>query len=501
MVAGKIAPREKPDPTLPTGDILVDAWMVRILSHAKEPLLFDFHTDKIARGDRIRHRYLWLRNSKVHELFRFRTEVLAELRRHLVARGFDEVETPLLANRFTPDAAESFLAIRGRREVFALPGRRPVHPTILMASGFDRVFEVSRRLSRKKSYGPFQQPEFSVLDVSLAYSGERDLFRVEDDLFAHVWSKALGEELVGTHERVGDGPGPEGTALPKPIPTLTFDEAFARYGSDCPDLRFGLELAGPADGAWRGFAVPGGAARLKEKEGDLAKLADGKTAALHLIGADGKAAPALDAATAADAARTLALKPGDFGVVARSYDRTAAAALAGRARALAGRALGGFERKHALVRITRLPFFRYDTASAAWVLRGDPLTRAVPEELEGDPHRMRGLAHHLVLDGVNVGGGSIRNHSVHEQQQLFGALGLDALDLDRRYGALLQVLRFGVPPHGRFAVGIDRLVALLRGLESIDDVIALPKMPDGSDPLTRSPWPIDNDLVRGLFGL
>lgn len=503
-VSGKVLLRRPPDAANPTGEVLLEAGAFRALSPAKAPLLYDFRADDLPRADRIRHRYLYLRKPAVHEVFAFRTRVLAAVRRFLAARAFDEVETPILGNRWTPEAVESFLAIRERGAIFALPGARTLYGPLLMASGFDRTFEIARRFRRKKSYGPFQQPEFSVLEIMMAFVGEAGLLKLETEVFAEA-AKAAAVELGAMKE-------------------LPFEEAELRYGSDCPDLRFGLEIqdlsklmamtrlpdirALGATGGIRGLLVPSAeAARLPEDLAPFEKLGEGGPASLHWIRGRGDEAPVvspeapIDQWFARDLLRGLEAKAGDLALVTISKSRGAASRLAGAARVRLARVLGLGEGKHALVRVTRLPFFRFDAATGGWALRGDPLSRPVEAEIEGDPHRMHGLAHYVVLDGVNVGGGSIRNHDLTLQRRLFGLLGLGPGEVDQRFAQLLDALRFGVPPFGRIAIGVDRLVALLRGLSSIDEVIPLPKTSEGVDPLARSPWPIDAGVVRGLFGL
>jgi len=167
------------------GQIVVEAKELEFISFARDPLLFDPHGD-VPEAERIRHRYLWLRSRAAHENFRFRTQVVAELRRHLIAQRFEEVETPLLANRWTPGLSEVFLAARELKQLFALPGERTVHGALLMAGGFDRVFEIARRFRRIPSYDAFQQPEYDVLDGSVAYVDEENLFKIVDELLKTV---------------------------------------------------------------------------------------------------------------------------------------------------------------------------------------------------------------------------------------------------------------------------------------------------------------------------
>jgi aspartyl-tRNA synthetase len=503
-VTGTVAAREKADSKKPTGEIFVAVKAVEFVSFASTPLLFDPKDPAVPDSERVRHRYLYLRAPSVHENMRFRTQVRTELRRFLEQKQFEELEQPLLANKWTPDAKESYLAVRNRREVFALPGSRTVHGAILMAGGFDRVFEIGRRFRRIAAYGPFQQPEYDVLDATMAYVDESNLFKVVDELLAHVW-----EAVLGPRERFH-------------VTELSADDAMKRYGTLAPDLRYGLEIhdvtahasASRAHelrelrfngGALRAVRVAGGEEKLAEKDAELLKLASPKVS-LHWLSLAPEGTPresgtaAFDEALAGAILHAVHAEKGDRVLVAMGPEH-AAALVAGQVRAHVGAKLKLSERKHALVRIQRLPYFRYDAAKGELVPSGDPLAMPVEAELDGDPKQLHGTGFFLVLDGVNIGGGALRNHDLHLQNRVFEALRLSTLEIDQRFSGLLKTLRFGVPPHGRFGLGVDRLAALLKGLTSIHEMIPLPKAQDGQDPLTRSPWPIDNNVVRALFAL
>jgi aspartyl-tRNA synthetase len=507
-VKGKVEGRKQADPASPTGEVEVVATAFEPLSSASEPLLFDPKDDKVPRAERIRHRYLYLRKPAVHKTFAFRTKLVHEARRFLVGRQFTEVETPILANKWTPEAHEFYLAIRDRVEVFALPGHRPIHGTVLMASGFDRVFEVARRFRRKDVYGPWQQPEFSVLDVNAAFVDETDLHALEDALLQHLWREVLGVEDLT-------------------VETLTYDEALVKYGTDCPDARYALEIqdvTGPASvslvpdirelyeagGSLRAIRVPCGVERVKERELDEVRaLLAGRGPKAGLIwisvGDDGAFQDSgtirSDRIVAREIVSRTKAEPGDMVVVALESDLVAASALACDVRERLAHQLGLIDpTRKALVRVTRLPYCRYDPTHG-WGLTGDLLSRPVTEELDGDPFQLHAYAHVLALNGVNVGGGSIRNHARHVQNKLFEIYELAPEEIDKRFGQILAVLQYGVPPHGRIALGVDRLAALALGLSSIDEVIPMPKADDGLDPLTRSPWPIQTSHVRGLLGL
>ncbi|HVY62617.1 MAG TPA: amino acid--tRNA ligase-related protein [Planctomycetota bacterium] len=510
MVLGHVRPREAADAALPTGEVFVEAYGVMMLAQAKAPIVYDFHDAAIAPRERVRHRYVYLRKPEVHETFAFRTRLQAEARRFLLERAFVEVETPILGNRYTPDNADTYFAIRGRNQVFALPGRRPVQGPLLMASGFDRTFEVARRFRRRRAYGPLQQPEFTVLELMMAFVQEKDLTGLAEQLLAHLWKALLGEELK------------------LPVPRIPYEDAWNQFGTDAPDVRFSLvwkDMTQPAaqakeprirdallaGGAVRAVLVPQAAAKLEAALPELDRLAaERKGSALFAVqvGAEGAAARLgpeswpFDAGLAGDVARALNARPKDLAVVAFARDRASAGLLGASVRLWLARALKlDLEKKHGVALVTKLPYHKYDAAARRWVVAGDPLAKPVEGDLEGDPTRMRAQAFEVVVNGHEVGNGAVRNHAIEAQQKLFAQLGMTPGEVDARFGQVLRAGRYGMPPHGRIALGVDRLVAILRGLDSIAETIPLPKLPDGTDPLTRSPWPIEPAMVKGLFGL
>jgi len=507
---GKVALRDKPDPKSATGEIAVEASDARLISNPLKAPLFDFHDEKLAKEQRIRHRYLYLRKPAAHENFRFRTQLLHEARRHLVQEGFLEVETPLLANKWTPEQTDAYLAIRARNEVFALPGRRPIHSYALMASGFDRTFEVSRRFRKLAKYNPWQQAEYDVLELHMAWVEESDLYPALDKLLFTLWQHGRKE------------------VLETPVRTLPFEQAWIKFGTDAPDARFGLEIedctklcekAGNLDfrdlgmkgGAIRALLVKDGAKKVTEEHRQaLAKMApDERTNAISWYGVDANGVVErlggtgmLEQAVYDEIATRLAPQPGDLMVVVVGGERMSAGAIAGKARTFLGRALGLIDpKKVALVRVTELPYYRWDAATGRRKRVGDPMTKPMPGDLDGDPSRMRQQAFYLSVNGINVGGGGIRNHDRNEQQKLFAALGLEPEEIDANYLQHMRLQDSGMPPFGRISIGVERLTALFLGLDGIDELIPMPKTPEGTCPLTRSPWVIENHTVRGLFGI
>lgn len=477
-----------------------------ILSIARSPLLFDHRDPDVSRWDRIRYRYLWLRNPTAHKLFAFRTTFSHGLRRYLHDRDFREVETPILSARWSPEAADSFIAIRGMEQIFSLPGARPVHGPIQMASGFDKVYEFARRFSRKDQYGPMEQPEYTLLDVNMAWVKLPDLVSLCDELIGYISTGIL--EL----------------ADPIPLTELSYDEAWRRFGSETPDLRYDLELVDldavgassrsprvrmtiEAGGALRGLRLRRGATRERQIGflDDLVTDPVGTSLHWFTLGEGGrldmKGTWGYDERLARDIGNAMGAQFGDLVVLAAGETRRAAEDLAGRTRRHIGERLSLHEREHALVRVTNPPYYHEDLVTGDLHLRGDLLTRPVNDDLDTPGAEMRAQAFTLVLDGVDVGEASVRNHDLKHLRQLFRHFGLDGMAVDQRFGHLLDVLKHGYPPNGRLSLGIDRWVALLSGLDSIDDVIPMPKIFDGSDPLVRSPWPMNRALLRGYLGV
>ncbi len=464
-IKGTVKERAEPDAENPSGEIYVEADDFEILSPANKPLLFDFRSKDLQKYDRIRFRYLYLRSQGMHEAMHFRTKLLRELRRSLVGQDFQEQETPLLANRWTPEAEHPFLAVRDPERIFALPGRRPIHGPLLATCGFDRTFEVQRRFCRKPKYEPMEQPEYSVLDIMQAYIDEDDVVQLIDELFVDVFEKVLDIKLDGEDAAKG---AEEGEA--KDDGEAKGDEDGEAKEGDAPAKEAG-DAKGDADAkdeAKEGDAKGDADAKGKPKEGD----------------AEEEEEPYVP--------RVLKLM---------TWEEFSEAGGKGEAKGDAEADEKGPELKHKLILVTRLPYFSFNEESKDWKVTGDPFARPIETELDDDPHQLHAYAFRLYLDGLQVGSACLRNHDMSVQRQLFETLGYDQDTVDANYNALIDVFKFGTPPHGCITLGLDRLAAVLLGRESIDEVIPMPKQDDGTDPLTRSPWPIDRGVARNLLGV
>ena len=511
--AGTVTRRaaENVNPNLPTGEIEIAVTELEILADADTPPFPIDEDGPVDENLRLRHRSLDLRRTPMQDAIALRHQVIKTIRDVLDDRDFLEIETPFLT-RSTPEGARDFLvpARIAPGSFYALPQSPQLFKQLLMIGGFERYFQIVRCFRDEDSRAD-RLPEFTQLDVELAFVEEADVLDTTETVIGAVF------------ERAGfDAPAP-------PWPRMTHAEAVGRFGSDRPDTRFGLELAelGAAvaqtefkvfSGALRdGGIVAGinaGARELARSDLDvlteLAKQhgAKGLVWAFVLDETPGWRSPVakfLSAAEIAAITETLEGKPGDVLLIVADQASTARQALGALRLELARRFDLVPAGVHDIRWVIQFPMFTWRPEEQRWDAEHHPFTApATPDGAPAtaadldDPARLLSRSYDLVLDGNEIGGGSIRNHRPDVQSRIFDLIGIDETEAQARFGFLLDALRYGAPPHGGIAMGIDRIVALLAGRENIREVIAFPKATSGGDPLTGAPAPVDTIQLKEL---
>ena len=502
--AGQVTLRapENVNPSLPTGEIELSVAGVELLADADTPPFPIDEDVAVEENLRLRYRYLDLRRTPMREALELRHDVVTTIREVLNERDFLEVETPFLT-RSTPEGARDFLvpARTAPGSFYALPQSPQLFKQLLMIGGLERYYQVVRCFRDEDSRAD-RLPEFTQLDVEMSFVREEDVIDVMEAVMEAVF------------ERAGfDAPAP-------PWPRMTYDEAMRRFGSDRPDTRFGLELAELSDalsgsefrvfagalaagGVVRGINV--GARELPRSELDalteLAKQHGAKGLVWAFVQPDdgdwrSPIAKFLSAGEIAAVNGLLWAAPGDLLLIVADASATAARALGALRLELARR----FELvpldRHDPLWVIEFPAFEWRAEEGRWDATHHPVT-APTGDLD-DPATASSRAYDLVLDGAEIGGGSIRINRIDVQQRVFELLGIDHEEAEARFGFLLDALRYGAPPHGGIAMGLDRIVAILAGHDTIREVIAFPKAASGADPLTGAPAPVEPVQLREL---
>jgi aspartyl-tRNA synthetase len=494
-VEGAVRPRPEGtvNPTLPTGEVEVAATGVEVLSPAEPP---PFPLDDRVEVDeslRLRYRYLDLRRPVMAANLVARAKLVTSMRAAMDAQGFVDVETPTLT-RSTPEGARDFLVPSRLQSgsFFALPQSPQLFKQLLMVAGLDRYYQVAR-CWRDEDLRADRQLEFTQLDVEASFVDQEDILGFVEE------AVAAGVEAV-TGER------------PKPFPRMSYADAMSRYGSDKPDVRFGMELVDLsgvfAASGFQAFAGKTVAGLVAPGRGDAPRnQLDALTDRAKSLGAAGLVwmrvrddrvleAPVLKFLSDAEQDGLRAVlqpAPGDLLLITADATARKAQTVLGALRLDLG-APATLAEPLAFTWVVDFPLFEAVTDSGQPIPAHHPFTRPHPEDLdllESDPLAVRSLAYDLVLNGVELGSGSVRIHDPVLQQRVFSLLGIHPEEAAQRFGFLLEAFRFGAPPHAGFAVGIDRMAMILTGQSSIRDVIAFPKTQSGADPLTGAPAPVE----------
>ncbi|MDQ3740445.1 MAG: aspartate--tRNA ligase [Actinomycetota bacterium] len=498
---GTVVEREEANvnPNLATGAIevqVIDAQRLAVAETPPFPIDEEVELDEMLR---LKHRALDLRREPMQRALQLRHDVVQTMRRELDARDFLEIETPILT-RSTPEGARDFL-VPNRRDPgtwYALPQSPQLFKELLMISGFERYYQIARCF-RDEDMRADRQAEFTQLDVEMAFVEEDDVIETLEAVMHAVFSLAdLG--------------------LPEPPwPRMPYDEALLRYGTDRPDLRFGLEIRDVTDAVrgaqFRVFqsvvdgggvvrAINAGARDLSRSEleglNEVVQRHGGKAVAWVFVEGDGWRSPIakfFDEERIAAVNEAVDASEGDLILFVADAERTAAEALAG-LRVELGERFGLIpEGEHRILWTVDFPAF--EPAEHGWTAVHHPFTAPLGD-LDGDPGALKARAYDLILDGSELGGGSIRINDPGVQARVFEIIGMEEDEARARFGFLLDALKQGAPPLGGIAFGIDRIVAIMGGYDSIRDVIAFPKTASGLDPLTGAPAPVDARQLREL---
>ena len=496
-VTGTVRRRENPNPKIRTGQVEVVASRIALLNKA-QPLPFHAHENP-GEDIRLKYRYLDLRRPEMQRMMRTRTRLVQALRRWLDARGFQDIETPILT-KATPEGARDFLvpARMHPGEFYALPQSPQLFKQILMMAGFDRYYQIARCF-RDEALRADRQLEFTQLDMEFSWVEEGDVQAAVEQMIREVFREVIGVELED------------------PFPRMGYAEAMRRYGSDKPDLRIDLELqdvadlvkdsqfkvftdwASHADGRVAALRVPGGAAFSRKQIDDYGAYAakyGAKGLAYIKLGEDGAVNSPIrkffaDAAFEALVA-AIGLQKGDIAFFGAGTYKVVSDFM-GALRLKVGKDLGLVREGWKPLWVTDFPMFEWDEEEQRYVALHHPFTAPAVDdiaELKANARTAVSRGYDLVLNGNEIGGGSIRIHRSDMQSAVFELLGIGAGEAEAKFGFLLEALKYGAPPHGGIAFGIDRIAALMAGTESIRDVIAFPKTTTAQCLMTGAPSPV-----------
>ncbi len=494
---------ETVNPDLPTGEVELLVGEAELLADSETPpFQIEGYSGEAGEDARLRYRYLDLRREQMREALMLRHRVTAAMREFLDGEGFVDVETPVLT-RSTPEGARDFLVPSRLQHgsFYALPQSPQLFKQLLMVAGFERYYQVARCF-RDEATRADRQAEFTQLDVEMSFVDGDDVIAVNERLLAHVFGRVGGPQIE------------------LPMQRMRYDEAMGRFGTDRPDLRFGLELVDLSEAlretefkVFQSVLKGGGAIRginAGRREMPRSEL-DGLISRAQELGAkglvwafregDGWRSPTakfLSEAELADLNARLGAEEGDL-LLLVADKRAVTDAVLGQMRIDLAERFGLIdEDDHRLVWIVDWPLMEWNEGEQRWDALHHPFTAPSGDFDPADPGSARAQAYDVVWNGQELGGGSVRINRADVQQAVFAALGIDAETAEARFGFLLEALRFGAPPHGGIAYGVDRIVQRLSGAETIRDVIAFPKTASGYDLLTGAPAPVEDLQLRDL---
>ncbi|GEA31894.1 aspartate--tRNA ligase [Clostridium diolis] len=506
-VTGEVVKRESVNENMPTGFVELKCENIKILSESETPPIYIKEDLDAAENIRLKYRYLDLRRSDMHKIFEIRSKTTKAIRDYLEENNFLDVETPILS-KSSPEGARDYLVpSRNYPGMFyALPQSPQIFKQLLMVSGFDRYYQIAKCF-RDEDLRANRQPEFTQVDMELSFVEQEDIMAVNEGLIAHVFKKVAGVDVQ------------------LPIKRMTFKDAMEKYGSDKPDLRFGMEITNitedvkdldfvvfksaiEAGGSVRALCLKGGAdlgRKPLDKLGEFVKTYKAKGLAWIQIKEDGvksSIAKFLTDDVTNSIVKTMNAETGDAILIVADKNSVVFQSLGALRLELAKQFdLIKDKNEFNFTWITEFPLFEYSEEEERYKACHHPFTAPMDEDLdfiESDPGNVRSKAYDLVLNGEELGGGSIRIHDTALQERMFRALGLTDEVVNERFGYLLQAFKFGPPPHGGLAFGLDRMIMFLAGTENIKDVIAFPKNQNAYCYLSEAPNIVDEKQLTEL---
>ncbi|MBR6789405.1 MAG: aspartate--tRNA ligase [Oscillospiraceae bacterium] len=506
MAKGIVRRRESINPDIPTGEIEIFVTELRILAKAQTP---PFHiTDETDTNEelRLRYRYLDLRRKQLQENLIKRAKITKVARDIFADNGFIEIDTPVMM-KSTPEGARDYVVPSRvhKGSFYALPQSPQIYKQLLMVAGFDRYIQFARCF-RDEDLRADRQPEFTQIDLEMSFVEMEDIMEMGENFVKYLMKEVMDVEITES------------------LPRLTYKEAMERYGSDKPDIRYGMEITDLSDmvkdcgfavftgavaagGSVRGIVVKNGASVYTRKEIDkLTEHAKG-------IGAKGLAfvrwvdekpncsfAKFFSEEELAALLAKLGCEKGDVALIVADKDRVTLPVL-GALRQICAKRMDIIPEGYAFLWITEFPFFEWDEDAGKWVAMHHPFTMPLDEclpNLETDPGSVRAKAYDLVLNGVELCSGSIRITDSELQEKMFKSLGLTPEEIEAKFGFLVDAYKFGAPPHGGLGLGLDRLSMILCGAQNLRDVIAFPKVQNASELMSGCPAPIDQAQLEEL---
>ncbi|WP_026886406.1 aspartate--tRNA ligase [Clostridium beijerinckii] len=506
-VTGEVVKRESVNENMPTGFVELKCESIKILSESETPPIYIKEDLDAAENIRLKYRYLDLRRPDMHKIFEIRSKTTKAIRDYLEENNFLDVETPILS-KSSPEGARDYLVpSRNYPGMFyALPQSPQIFKQLLMVSGFDRYYQIAKCF-RDEDLRANRQPEFTQVDMELSFVEQEDIMAVNEGLIAHVFKKVAGVDVQ------------------LPIKRMTFKDAMEKYGSDKPDLRFGMEITNitedvkdldfvvfksaiEAGGSVRALCLKGGAdlgRKPLDKLGEFVKTYKAKGLAWIQIKEDGvksSIAKFLTDDVTNSIVKTMNAETGDAILIVADKNSVVFQSLGALRLELAKQFdLIKDKKEFNFTWITEFPLFEYSEEEERYKACHHPFTAPMDEDLEfieSDPGNVRSKAYDLVLNGEELGGGSIRIHDTALQERMFRALGLTEETVHERFGYLLQAFKFGPPPHGGLAFGLDRMIMFLAGTENIKDVIAFPKNQNAYCYLSEAPNIVDEKQLTEL---